>query len=317
MLTLYQRLILGCLLLIAVVTGVSLLVRDSFVELGGLAATRHTADVALSSLAAVRASLAREELTAAQAANQAQPSHRFPMQARETQQKLNDAAAAVNAFDPAISLATLQTEHAKIAARPEENFTALSAQLERMNVEVERDFAALKAQHDAVASSLDDRQNWLRARLISTCGLSIAVAIVIAALMVFFVIMPIRRMARVARRIGQNDLQQRADWNHKDDLGAIATELNRLLLRLRELRESESGRLQMEHHLSDAVVQSIFEPVIVTDAKGRVLRLNQAAEPARNRCIRPDDSDQHSRRREDSECRSHGRFHAKGVSGRK
>jgi signal transduction histidine kinase len=32
----------------------------------------------------------------------------------------------------------------------------------------------------------------------------------------------------------------------------------------------------MEHHLSDAVVQSIFEPVIVTDAKGRVLKLNQA-----------------------------------------
>jgi signal transduction histidine kinase len=35
--------------------------------------------------------------------------------------------------------------------------------------------------------------------------------------------------------------------------------------------------LQMEHDLSDAVVQSIFEPVIVTDAKGRVLKLNQAA----------------------------------------
>jgi signal transduction histidine kinase len=277
MLTLYQRLILGCLLLIAVVTGVSLLVRDSFVELGGLDATRHTADVALSSLAAVRASLAREELTAAQAATQAQLSRGFPMQARETQQRLDDAAAAVNAFVPAISLSALQAEHARIAARRVENFTALAAQLERMNVEVERDFAALKAQHDVVASSLEDRQDWLRARLISTCGLSIAIAIVIAALMVFLVIMPIRRTARVARRIGQNDLQQRADWYHKDDLGAIATELNRLLLRLRELRETESGRLQMEHHLSDAVVQSIFEPVIVTDAKGRVLRLNQSA----------------------------------------
>lgn len=277
MLTLYQRLILGCLLLIAVVTGVSLLVRDSFVELGGLDASRHTADVALSSLAAVRASLAREELTAAQAATQAQISERFPVQARETQQRLNDAVAAVNAFDPTIAIGTLQAEHARIAARPVENFSLLAAELERMNAEVERDFAALRVRHDAVASSLEDRQDWLQARLISICGLSIAVAIVIAALMTFFVIMPIRRTARVARRIGQNDLQQRADWNHKDDLGAIATELNRLLLRLRELRESESGRLQMEHHLSDAVVQSIFEPVIVTDAKGRVLRLNQAA----------------------------------------
>lgn len=277
MLTLYQRLILGCLLLIAVVTGVSLLVRDSFVELGGLAAARHTADAALSSLAAVRASVAREELTVAQAANQTQLSRRFSVQARDTQQRLDDAAAAVNAFDPAISFSALQAEHARIAAHPPADSTAFAAQLERMNSQVEQDFASLKAQHDAVASSLEARQDSLRARLISICGLSIAVAIVIAALTVFLVIMPIRRTARVARRIGQNDLQQRVEWNHKDDLGAIATELNRMLLRLRELRESESGRLQMEHHLSDAVVQSIFEPVIVTDAKGRVLRLNQAA----------------------------------------
>jgi signal transduction histidine kinase len=33
----------------------------------------------------------------------------------------------------------------------------------------------------------------------------------------------------------------------------------------------------MDQQLSDAVVQSIFEPVIVTDAKGHVLKLNQAA----------------------------------------
>ena len=43
MLTLYQRLILGCCLLIALVTGVSLLVRTSFVQLAALDASRHKA----------------------------------------------------------------------------------------------------------------------------------------------------------------------------------------------------------------------------------------------------------------------------------
>jgi signal transduction histidine kinase len=33
----------------------------------------------------------------------------------------------------------------------------------------------------------------------------------------------------------------------------------------------------MEFQLSDAVLQSIFEPIIVTDAKGHILKLNQAA----------------------------------------
>ena len=61
------------------------------------------------------------------------------------------------------------------------------------------------------------------------------------------------------------------------DLGAIATEVNRLAVRIRDLRETETGRRQMEHQLSDAVLQSIFEPIIVTDGKGQLLKLNQAA----------------------------------------
>jgi signal transduction histidine kinase len=277
MLTLYQRLVLGCLLLIAVVMGVSMLVRDSFVELGELDATRHRAEIALSSMTAVRASLAREELTAERSASQPLLERQFLGQARETQDRLDAAVIAVRAFDPTIQVEDLQAEHARIVAHSHESFDTTAAQLERVDTRAEQAFTALRLHHDAVESSLQSRQEWLRARLISICGMSIGVAIVIAGLMIFFVIAPIRQTARVARRIGQNDLQQRVEWRHKDDLGAIATELNRLLLRLRELRESEAGRLQMEHHLSNAVVQSIFEPVIVTDARGRVLKLNQSA----------------------------------------
>jgi signal transduction histidine kinase/HAMP domain-containing protein len=93
----------------------------------------------------------------------------------------------------------------------------------------------------------------------------------------FSIIQPIRRTAAAARRIGQGELQQRIEWRTRDDLGTIATELNRMAVRLRDLRDTDYGRKQMEQQLSDAVVQSIFEPVIVTDAKGQVLKLNQAA----------------------------------------
>ena len=93
----------------------------------------------------------------------------------------------------------------------------------------------------------------------------------------FSIIRPIRRTAAAARRIGQGELQQRIEWRTRDDLGTIATELNRMAVRLRDLRDTEYGRKQMDQQLSDAVVQSIFEPVIVTDAKGHVLKLNQAA----------------------------------------
>jgi signal transduction histidine kinase len=91
------------------------------------------------------------------------------------------------------------------------------------------------------------------------------------------VLYPIRIVAGDARKIAQGNLEHRVEWGGRDNLGVIAAELNRIAVRLRELRESEAGRRQMEFQLSDAVLQSIFEPIIVTDAKGHILKLNQAA----------------------------------------
>jgi signal transduction histidine kinase len=103
------------------------------------------------------------------------------------------------------------------------------------------------------------------------------VALVITAATIFFVLRPIRNLARDAHRIAQGNLEHRVDWSSRDSFGVIASELNRIAVRLRELRDTEAGRRQMEFQLSDAVLQSIFEPIIVTDGKGHVLKVNQAA----------------------------------------
>jgi signal transduction histidine kinase len=98
-----------------------------------------------------------------------------------------------------------------------------------------------------------------------------------ACLTLYFVLSPVTQLAKDIRRIAQGDLAHRTEWNSRDSFGQIAQEMNRLAVRLRELRETEMGRRQMEFQLSDAVLQSIFEPIIVTDSKGQVLKLNQAA----------------------------------------
>ena len=118
---------------------------------------------------------------------------------------------------------------------------------------------------------------------LAAAGLSaLAYIFVLAALLVetgtvFFVLRPIRMLARDAHMIAQGNLEHRAEWSSRDDFGVIASELNRIAVRLCDLRDSEAGRRQMEFQLSDAVLQSIFEPIIVTDAKGHILKLNQAA----------------------------------------
>ena len=106
----------------------------------------------------------------------------------------------------------------------------------------------------------------------------IVAVIVVAAGTLFLVLQPIQMLARDAHRIAQGNLEHRVEWSSHDSFGAIADELSRIAVRLRELRDTEAGRRQMEFQLSDAVLQSIFEPIIVTDGKGHVLKVNQAAE---------------------------------------
>src|SRR5581483_9904904 len=70
-------------------------------------------------------------------------------------------------------------------------------------------------------------------------------AVVIAAATIVLVLHPVHSLARDARKIAQGNLEHRVEWSSRDSFGAIAAELNRIAVRLRDLRESEAGRRQM------------------------------------------------------------------------
>ena len=110
----------------------------------------------------------------------------------------------------------------------------------------------------------------------------LAIALLISLILVevatvALVLHPIGMVAGDTKKIAGGNLEHRVEWGGRDSFGEITAEVNRIALRLRDLRDSEAGRRQMEFQLSDAVLQSIFEPIIVTDAKGHILKLNQAA----------------------------------------
>ena len=132
--------------------------------------------------------------------------------------------------------------------------------------------------HDAASAAALEAHRHAAHRAVLVAWTTIPLALLLAAGVVFAVLQPLRRAAEQTRAIGQGNLEQRVEWSAHDDLGQMANEVNRMVVRIRDLRETESGRRQMEHQLSDAVVQSIFEPVIVTDARGQVLKLNTSAE---------------------------------------
>jgi two-component system, NtrC family, sensor histidine kinase KinB len=264
MLTLLQRMILGCSLILAIVLGLGVSYRDTSRRLAAANDQVQTADRALFSLEKLLSSMRLEQVLELRDSAGQQGSPAARMAQHQESQRLNSAAAGVlSALDPS-ALGPLKA----IAARPSLN--SAEAELQKL-------IASESSQRDAIAGPALVLREKLTRRIsyINAAALfGVVLAIVATILSVF---RPLRQTSESARRIGQGDLQQRIEWRAQDDLGSIGNELNRMAVRLRDLRDTESGRREMEFQLSDAVLQSIFEPVIVTDAKGHVLKLNQAS----------------------------------------
>jgi len=92
-----------------------------------------------------------------------------------------------------------------------------------------------------------------------------------------YVFQPISTLTDKAKRISEGDFDQHIEVQSQDEIGVLAAEFNRMTTRLRDLRKSEYGRLLLEQKKSDAVIDSLYEPVIVTDARGVVTKTNRAA----------------------------------------
>ncbi len=107
-------------------------------------------------------------------------------------------------------------------------------------------------------------------------------AFALALLFVFLttraVLAPLGSLARQAEEIGAGRLNQRIELRRTDEIGALAVAFNTMTDRLREARQREEARLQRAERMSDAALESLYDPVIVTDSRGLVVHLNPSAE---------------------------------------
>lgn len=108
-------------------------------------------------------------------------------------------------------------------------------------------------------------------------GLGLVLALGFAWKFTTYVVNPISLLAESAKHAGEGDFDQHIEVSSKDEIGTLAKEFNRMLVRLRDLRKSDYGRLLIEQKKSDAVIDSLGEPVIVTDSHDRVIKINRAA----------------------------------------
>ena len=89
---------------------------------------------------------------------------------------------------------------------------------------------------------------------------------------------PLRTLARQAEEIGRGHLNQRIVLNRTDEIGGLADSFNSMAEKLREARKQEEARLRRAERMSDAALENLYDPVIVTDAQSKIVHLNKTAE---------------------------------------
>ena len=89
---------------------------------------------------------------------------------------------------------------------------------------------------------------------------------------------PIGHLTAASARIAEGDLAATVPAGSSDEIGALAQAFNTMAHRIRDLRETDMGRLMIAQQTTEAAIDSLYDPVLVTDSAAHVTRLNHAAE---------------------------------------
>ncbi len=109
-------------------------------------------------------------------------------------------------------------------------------------------------------------------------GVMVAAGIALAFLLANRIVEPLRQLTATTAKIAGGDLDAKAEVNSDDEVGMLAREYNRMAERIRQLRQSDKGQLFVARQTTEAAIDSLYDPVIVTDSEGCVTKLNPAAE---------------------------------------
>ena len=90
-------------------------------------------------------------------------------------------------------------------------------------------------------------------------------------------LLPLVSLARQAQEIGAGRLNQRIEVKRSDEIGTLADAFNSMSGNLAEARTALESRLVRAERMSDTALESLYDPIIVTDDQGNIAYLNRAA----------------------------------------
>jgi two-component system, NtrC family, sensor histidine kinase KinB len=141
--------------------------------------------------------------------------------------------------------------------------------------------AVLDLNQDAMVRKSDLAQRSARRLndlLIAAAALGCLLGVVASGLLTTRLLRPLGVLSQAARRLGEGDSQARAVVTGGDELARVAAEFNTMADRLQRYRDSTLGQLLAAHRSSQAVIDSLSDPVVVLGPRSEILHLNAAAE---------------------------------------
>ena len=159
-----------------------------------------------------------------------------------------------------------------------EYFTHLEPQFNKLRADCEHllqlNQRAMLAKSETAAGVA---QLWFY-RTLLFAGVLIAAGLALAFFLANRIVEPLRQLTASTAKIAGGDLDARVTISSRDEVGLLAAEYNRMATRIRQLRSSDMGKLLVAQQTTEAAIDSLYDPVIVTDGQGCVTKLNPAAE---------------------------------------
>lgn len=136
------------------------------------------------------------------------------------------------------------------------------------------------ANERSILASSEQRRRDVEAaihRTILVTAVSIIVAVLLAVRLNLTAVAPLSLLAERAETIAAGDFAVR-ETAREDEIGALGAAIEEMAGRLEEARTQSRRRLQRLEQMSDAALEHLYDPVLVLDARARIVHLNRAAE---------------------------------------
>lgn len=142
-----------------------------------------------------------------------------------------------------------------------------------------RELSQLNQEAMLAAQDRANRRAW--EAIFSTSGISAGLVILALIFVIYLqklLLKPVKKLTRGVQKIQGGNIHHRIQVDSEDEVGELAREFNEMTQRIEQYEKMNIRKLESEKNKSQAIVNSISNPIIVTDSDHQISLVNPAAE---------------------------------------